>query len=151
MVASVDGVLISVKAKKLTTTEYAELYGLSDIKMNRFLNKGLFFSAEETETGILISELELPPDSEPYYTFYDIPENIDIDCPTLPAINLSTYVVIEYDEETKKHECRLRNWDTGFEQTYNLTQKDVNEVRRCLNLNPNIDTSQEGNVICVRG
>lgn len=151
MVAGVDGVLISVKAKKLTTTEYAELYGLSDTKMMRFLNKGLFFSAEETECGILISELELPPDSEPYYTFYDIPANKDIDCPLLPAIKLSTHVVIEYDEETKKHECRLSNWDTGFEQSYSLTQKEVNEMRKCLNLNPNIDTSQEGNVICVRG
>lgn len=151
MVASVDGILISIKAKKLTVTEYAKLYGLSETRIERLLNKGLFFSAEEIENGVLISELELPPDGEPYYTSYDISKGENVDCPLLPAINLSTYVVIEYDEDTKKHKCRLRNWNTQFEQSYNLTQKEVNEVRRCLNLNPNIDTSQEGNVIWVRG
>ena len=150
MVASVDGTLITIKAKKLTTSEYARLYGLSDTRIERFLKKGLFFSAEETEAGIFISELELPPDGEPYYTFYDIPDNEDVDCPLLPAINLSTDVVIEYDEDTKKHKCKLRNWKTRFEQSYNLTQKEVNEVRRCLNFNPNIDTSQEGNILWVR-
>lgn len=150
MVASVDGILISIKAKKLTVAEYAKLYGLSDTRIERLLNKGLFFSAEETENGVLISELELPPNGEPYYTSYDIPDGEDVDCPLLPAINLSTNVSIEYDEDTKKHICRLRNWNTGLEQSYNLTQKEVNELRRCLNLNPSIDTSQEGNVIYVR-
>ena len=38
MIANVDGVLISVKAKKLTTIDYGELYGLSETKIERFLN-----------------------------------------------------------------------------------------------------------------
>ena len=149
MVSVVDGVLISVDAKMLTTTEYADLYGLSNTKVERLLDKGLFFSSVKTEKGVLISELELPSSGEPGLLFYDIPKDVTIDCPLLPAINLSTSVIIEYDEDTKKHKCKLRNWDTHFEQSFKLTKKEVNEIRKSLNSNPYIDTSENGNLINV--
>ena len=91
--------------------------------------------------------MELYAAEEPLYTYYMIPESVDVRSELLPTITQADTVTLEYDEETKKHTCIIRNSEKGFEQTLKLKQKETNYLRRLLNEIPEIDTSEEGNIV----
>lgn len=147
MISSPDYEIFRYDAKLLTPKEYAALYGITEKKVEKYLDKGLFFSIKYIDDQPLISELELPPDEEPECLFYDIPGNVNIECDLIPTIKQASLVIIRYDSETKKHVIELINHEKEFEQTLNLSTKEACYIRRLLNRNEDIDTGELGNVV----
>ena len=126
---------------------YAALYGITEKKVGKLLDKGLFFSIKNIDDQPFISELELPSDEEPECLFYEIPGNVNIECDLIPAIKQASLVIIRYDSETKKHVIELINHEKEFEQVLNLSAKEACYIRRLLNRNEDIDTGELGNAV----
>lgn len=147
MRSAMDYEIFRYNTRLLTPKEYASLYDITEKKVEKLLNKGLFFSVKYINDQPLISELELPAQEEPECLFYEIPENANIECDLIPTIKQASLVIIKYDCETKKHEIELINQENEFKQSMNLNAKEACYIRRLLNGNEEIDTGELGRVI----